>query len=454
MTIDPSIINLFTGINLNTGNGSSSTNSLGNLGTPGGSGISAYPGGSVAYFNYLAKSGDKLQHQSNNSPAVSKEVAYFLSRIGQKTAAKPTSLVKINANLSPSDAPASSRATTTNVYDSKGDKYTLTLKFTKAATDVWQVSLGSLVDASGNKTPTTATVNSTPQTVTFDTLGHVASAIGQFSLGTITLSNGATLTPKFSLDGGAPNGGLVTQKPASSFTLTSVQADGNPSVSQGNKPVKTVDDIFKDHRLFTFVLTALGLGDQIQNVGLVKKALTEKLFDSHGQPIKGTLISKLHNAKLSDAAKTLDMGDVGLKAIENPIIINALIGGYQTNVFEQGIATNDPAVASARYFARNVAQAVSSATTTTNAAFTILGDKVLRDVVTTALNIPPGGLASLPVASQAAVVMKHVNVNSFKQPAFVTSFVSRYLNTVQNQASEAQLKANGQIGLARFGFKI
>ena len=57
-------------------------------------------------------------------------------------------------------------------------------------------------------------------------------------LGTITLSNGATLAPKFSVDGGAPHGGLVTEK-NSAFKVTSVQADGNPAVAQGSKPIKS-----------------------------------------------------------------------------------------------------------------------------------------------------------------------------------------------------------------------
>ncbi len=136
--------------------------------------------------------------------------------------------------------------------------------------------------------------------------------------------------------------------------------------------------------------------------------------------------------------------------------MNALVAGYQTNTFEQGIANNDPSVASARYFSRNVAHAVSSATTTTNAAFAILGDSVLRDVVTTTLNIPVGGLASLPVESQAALIMQKVNVNSFKNPSFVASFVSRYLTTIQNQANTADLQAStgNQIGLANFGLKV
>jgi hypothetical protein len=457
MAIDSSLLSLFSVVPIQIGNkNQNQIQSLQLPSTAGTSGTQAFPGGSIAYYNYLNKNGDKLQQQSNNSPAVTREVQYFLSRIGVKTAAKATSLVKLNANLSQADAPGTTRTATTTVYDSDGNKYTLTLNLSKTTTDTWQAALGSVVDASGNKT--TATIsNATPQTLVFNPAnGKLTSTIGSVSLGTVTLSNGATLAPKFNFDSGAPNGGLVTEKPNSTFAVTSVQADGNPPVAQGSKPIKSVDDIFKDNRLFTFILNALGLGDQVQNVGLVKKALTEKLFDSNGQPVKGTLVSKLKNPKLTDAAQTLDLGDVGLKAIENPVIMNALIAGYQTNHFEQGIANNDPSVASARYFSRNIAHAVSSATTTTNAAFAILGDAVLRDVVTTALNIPAGGLASLPVEGQAQLITSKVNVNSFKNPSFVASFVSRYLNTIQSQANMADLQASGggQIGLANFGLKV
>ncbi len=405
------------------------------LPTPGAtSGNAAFPGGSVAYYNYLAKNDAKLQQQSNTSPAVTREVQYFLSRIGVTTAAKATSLVKLNANLAQSDSPGSARTTTTTVYDSQGSKYTLTLNISKTTTDTYQLSYGSVVDASGNKTTATIT-NATPMTLTFNpATGALTSTNPNATLGTITLSNGATLAPKVSVSGGAPNGGLVTEKPNAAFSVTSVQADGNPAVAQGSKPIKSVDDIFKDNRVFTFLLNALGLGDQVQNVGLVKKALTEKLFDKNGNAISGTLVSKLNNAKLKDAAQTLDLGDVGLKAIENPVILNALI----------------------RYFSRNIAHAVSSATTSTNAAFAILGDRVLRDVATTTLNIPAAGLANLPVESGAALIQQKVNVNSFKNPSFVASFVSRYLSTIQNQQNQALLQAStgGQVGLANFGLKV
>jgi len=460
MALDASsLLSLFTVVPIQIGN-RNNQNTIQSITLPSTSsatsGNSAFPGGSVAYYNYLAKNDTKLQQQSNNSPAVSREVQYFLSRVSVKTAAKPTTLIKVNANLAQSDAPGTTRTTTTTVFDSQGNKYTLTLNIAKTTTDTYQLSYGSVVDASGNKT--TATIsNPTPMTLTFNpTTGALTSANPNASLGTITLSNNATLTPKVSVTGGAPNGGLVTEKPSAAFSVTSVQADGNPAVTQGSKPITSVDDIFKDNRLFTFLMNALGLGDQVQNVGLVKKALTQPLFDKNGQPIKNTLISQLNNSKLTSAAQTLDLGDVGLKALENPLIINALVAGYQSNTYEQNIANNDPAVASARYFSRNIAHAVSSQTTTTDQAFAILGDSVLRDVVTTALGIPAGGLASLPVEGQAALLTSKINVNSFKNPSFVASFVSRYLTTIQNQQNQADLQAStgNQVGLANFGLKV
>jgi hypothetical protein len=405
---------------------------------------SGFPGGSIPYYNYLAQNGAKLQTQSNNSPAVSREVQYFLSRVGVKTAAKATSLVKINANLSNSDALASSRTTTTTVYDSQGNKYTVTLQFFKQLNNNFSLSISSITAADGSK----VTVNSTPQTITFDGNGNVNNVTGSFSLGTITLSNGATLAPKFSVSGGAPNGGLVTEK-SGTFSVTSVQADGSPGETAGSNPIKSVDDLFRDQRLFTFLMTALGLSDQTQNVGLVKKALTQPLFNSKtGAPLSNTLVSQLNNTALTDAAQTLDLGDTGLKTLQSPIIINALIAGYQTNTFEQGIANQDPAVASARYFARNIGQAVSTASTNQNAIFSILGNATLRSVVTTALGFPLQ-LANLPVQDQANEIQSRLNVTQLKNPQFVSQFVTRYLTQVQaqNQLDDAGGPAASDIAL-------
>ncbi len=152
------------------------------------------------------------------------------------------------------------------------------------------------------------------------------------------------------------------------------------------------------------------------------------------------------NSKFLSADQTLLLNQ-GLSNLQDPSTIQALITNFQSNTFEQGVATTDQNVANARYFAKNIANAVKSASTSTNAVYAILGDSVMRTVVTTALGFPKQ-LAVLPVADQAAEVSKRLNVQQFSNPTFVSQFVTRYLTQVQTQAFQADLGPSSDVALS------
>jgi hypothetical protein len=411
---------------------------------------SGFPGGSIAYYNYLAKNGANLLKQSNNSQQVASAVAYFQSRVALVTPAKPTTLVRINANLPSSDPAGQSHTLNATVFDNKGDKFTVAVRFTQLGivgqTDSWAASIVSATAAPNNPNPTiTARVTAGNQTLNFDTTtgrfisvtpgpGTGASGV---PLGVIATSDNQLLNVKFSFAGGGTSGGNVTAN-LPFFAVNSVQSNGNPAVPGANN-IKSVQDIFKDPKLLNFILTATGLGDQTANVGLVKRALTQ----DPSQP--SATVNHLPNKKFLSADQTLGLFN-GLSALQNPQTIQSLINNYQVNTFEQGIAQTDVTVANARYFARNVAQTVAGASTTTNAALSILGDGVLRKVVTTALGFPPQ-LAVLPVQDQAAAIKSRVDVNQFKNPTFVAQFVTRYLTQVQIKQFQADLGGSSDIAL-------
>jgi len=422
--------------------GSSSASSLNSTG-------SSFPGGSIAYYNYLAKNGAKLLQQSNNSTAVASAVKYFQSRVALTTPAQATTLVKVNANLPSTDAIGATRTVTAQVFDSQGDPFNVTLTFTNDGGSQWSVSATKIKSATlpvAGTTPVTATVQPGFQVLNFDPITGAIIPVttgnnptSGMSLGVFKVSNGATLAPVFSFSGGGTVGGNLTDT-AGAF-ISNVKANGNTAVNGPNN-ITSVNQIFSDPKLLNFILTATGLGDQTQNIGLVKAALLS-------DPTKKNSVANQlanSNSKFLSADQTLQLYK-GLSNLQDPATIQALVTNYQQNVFEQGIAQNDQSVANARYFARNVAQAVQSQTTTTNQAFAILGDSVLRQVVTTALGIPPQ-LANLPVADQAAAITKRINVSQFTNPSFTAQFVSRYLTQVQTNAFQADLGSSSDVALS------
>src|SRR5262249_52596822 len=77
-----------------------------------------------------------------------------------------------------------------------------------------------------------------------------------------------------------------------------------------------------------------------------------------------------------------------------------------------------------------------------NAALSILGDSVLREVVSTALGFPKQ-LAVLPVQDQAGAILQRVDVNQFKNPNFVAQFITRYLTQTQMAQFQDDLGPGG-----------
>jgi len=397
----------------------------------------SFPGGSIAYYNYLAQNGTKLLQQSNNSQQVASAVSYFQSRVAQITPPKPTTLVRVSGNLSNLDAAGTSRTFNSTVYDNAGDAFTVAVKLTNlgvvGSTQSWAASIVSATANANNPNPkVTARVTSGIQTLNFATsTGDLVSvspgpgsATSGISLGVITTSDNQVLQPQFSFAGGGTTGGNLTENQTGVYMINSVKSNGNAAVAGANN-ITSVNQIFSDPKLLNFILTATGLGDQTQNIGLVKAALLSNPNQSNS--VANQLSST--NSKFLAADQTLGLYN-GLSTLQDPSTIQSLITGYQQNTFETNIAQSNQSVANARYFARNVAQAVQSASTTTNAIYSILGDSVMRQVVTTALGFPPQ-LAVLPVGAQAQEISSRVNVEQFKNPSFVAQFVTRYLTQVQ-----------------------
>ena len=71
---------------------------------------------------------------------------------------------------------------------------------------------------------------------------------------------------------------------------------------------------------------------------------------------------------------------------------------------------------------------------TINSVDQILGDPVMRKVVTTALGIPLQ-IAFQPLEAQEKAITSRLDITKFKDPKFVESFVQRYLIAANNSSS-------------------
>ena len=177
------------------------------------------------------------------------------------------------------------------------------------------------------------------------------------------------------------------------------------------------------------LLTANGLGSQVGYPALAQKALLSdpSQANSLAQQLSGT------NSQWLAAAQTYNFATKGLSVIQNPKVISTLANGYAEVLWRQSLDAQTPGLSNALDFIQN-AKNFTSATQ-------ILGDSVLRNVVTTALGLPPQ-IAYQDVTTQAAAINSRLNVSDLQKPSFVQSFADRYLAVVQSQ-TQAQGAASG-----------
>jgi hypothetical protein len=105
-----------------------------------------------------------------------------------------------------------------------------------------------------------------------------------------------------------------------------------------------------------------------------------------------------------------------------------------TNEFEKKLGEQSPALREAAYFKRKAGGIKD--------VYDILGDKVLRAVVTSALGIPPQA-AVQSVEKQASLVTDKLDVKKFADPAFVDTFLKKYLIKKDSEGSSKGVSGKG-----------
>jgi intergrase/recombinase len=188
---------------------------------------------------------------------------------------------------------------------------------------------------------------------------------------------------------------------AGNAKIASITATAQTEIDYFNKNVstyKTTDLLLKDTRGTQFLLDAYG----VKGIDATATTTLKKVF-SQDPTVKGSLVSTLNNPELTTLSTDLRL-DKGTTKLSRPEFLDTLQTNYVQNMFEEALGDQDDALRQAAYFARN--------SSTIKDVYSVLGDKVLRSVVTSTLNLPTE-LAIQPIESQAAAVAKRVDVTKF-----------------------------------------
>jgi hypothetical protein len=181
---------------------------------------------------------------------------------------------------------------------------------------------------------------------------------------------------------------------------------------------KDVKSALRDPRILTVLLPALGLGDQVQYPGLVQKALLADPADPKG------LLASL-DSRFKAAATSLDLRSKGLDALKDPAFQKTLTEGYLQYQYQLGLDEKNAGLSDALYFIRN-------APGQTN-VYNILGNSVMRRVVTKALGLPDA-MAVQSVEAQARAITTGLKLADLNDPRKLQQIAQRYVMAKANEA--------------------
>jgi hypothetical protein len=183
---------------------------------------------------------------------------------------------------------------------------------------------------------------------------------------------------------------------------------------------KTVKQLLANPAVMRVLLTANGLADQIPYTALAQKTLQSNASDPK------SLANKLTDTRWKPVVQTYDFANKGLSVIQDPKVISTLVSAYAEVTWRHSLDAATPGLSNALTF-RSEASKITSVDQ-------ILGDPLMRKVVTTALGIPLE-IAFQPLGAQEKAISTRLDISKFKEPKFIDSFVQRYLLAANTDAT-------------------
>jgi hypothetical protein len=200
---------------------------------------------------------------------------------------------------------------------------------------------------------------------------------------------------------------------------------------------KDVKSLLANPAVQKVLLTANGLADQIGSTGLVTKALMSKTSDPK------SLANVLTNKAWKSTAATYDFANKGLAVLKDPKVLDTVANAYAEISWRKSLDATTPGLSDALTF-RDAAAKVKNADD-------ILGDPVLRRVVTTTLGIPQE-IAYQTLDAQEKAITSKIDIKQLKNKNFVETFAKRYLIEAAS-ASQSSSSASA-VGLQAYGLVV
>lgn len=175
--------------------------------------------------------------------------------------------------------------------------------------------------------------------------------------------------------------------------------------------VKTVDDLLKNDKLYTYVMKAFGLDDMINAKGLIAKVLNGGVASSK------SLANTLHDARYKALASAFDFATFGTATTSQTTATQGTVDKYIEIALETDAGKQNEGTRKALYFQRMAPKLTS--------LYGILADKTLLSVVQTAFGLDPS-MSKLNIDVQVKLMETHLKVGDLQNPAKLAKIIGRF----------------------------
>jgi len=186
--------------------------------------------------------------------------------------------------------------------------------------------------------------------------------------------------------------------------------------AEGIDRAKTVEGALRDPRVTEVLLPALGLPDAVSTPGLALRALMSDSADP--KSIASRLAAT--DARWKSAAATLNLATRGLEGLRDAKVQTSLTDAF--TAYQWRLSKNEEAagISDALYFQKRAAGGKPLT------AYEVLGDAVLRRVVTGALGLPQT-IAIQSVETQARTIAARLDLAGLSEAKQATRLAERYV---------------------------
>jgi hypothetical protein len=181
----------------------------------------------------------------------------------------------------------------------------------------------------------------------------------------------------------------------------------------------SIETALQDPRILKVLMPALGLPGQEGNAGMVRRALLSDPSDEKG-------LAAALGSTWKAAAATLGVYKTGLDGLRDPVMVDRLTEAYLKYQYRSGLDDQQAGLSDALYFLESAKNATD--------VYDVLGDPVLRRVVTGALGLPDQ-IAIQSVEAQGRAVSSRLKVEGLQDERAVRKLAERYLIVAADKAA-------------------